>query len=234
MLYKKLKEGLSNNQLKIIAMIAMTFDHVGKELFPQCDIFSIIGRLAFPIFSYMIAEGCAYTKNKKKYFLQIFLLGLICQAVYFIAMGSLYQNVLITFSLSVITVFCADGFMKKKDFISAFLLLADIAAVIFLCFFLPDILKGFKIDYGFFGVLLPVAVYLMPTKYLKIAGMTAVLIPLAVSLGGVQWYSLAVIPLLLLYNGKRGKRRLKYLFYIFYPAHLAVIYLIGLIIDKMT
>ena len=51
------KFGLTNNQLKIIAMVSMLFDHVGKELLPQYTVLQIIGRLAFPIFAYMIAEG---------------------------------------------------------------------------------------------------------------------------------------------------------------------------------
>ena len=46
---------------------------------------------------------------------------------------------------------------------------------------------------------------------------------LAADFGGVQYYSLLAIPLLLLYSGKRGKANLKYFFYIFYPVHLAVL-----------
>ena len=59
-------KGLTNNQLKIIAMITMLIDHIGIVLFPQIKIFRIIGRFAFPIFAYMLAEGCTNTKNKKK------------------------------------------------------------------------------------------------------------------------------------------------------------------------
>ena len=43
--------GLTGNQLKIIAMIAMTCDHVGLQLFPQVTLLRIIGRLSFPIFA---------------------------------------------------------------------------------------------------------------------------------------------------------------------------------------
>ena len=64
------KLSLTNNQLKIIAVISMLLDHVGKELFPQYTILQIFGRVAFPIFSFMIAEGCLYTRDKKKYFLK--------------------------------------------------------------------------------------------------------------------------------------------------------------------
>ena len=60
---------MTGNQLKIIALIAMTCDHVGKILLSQIGILQIVGRLAFPIFAYMIAEGCVHTKSKKRYLL---------------------------------------------------------------------------------------------------------------------------------------------------------------------
>ena len=63
---------LTNNQLKIIACISMLFDHLGFMVFPKLIIFRILGRLAFPIFAFMIAEGCYYTRNKLKHFLTIF------------------------------------------------------------------------------------------------------------------------------------------------------------------
>lgn len=97
---------------------------------------------------------------------------------------------------------------------------------------LPRWLSGtdFQIDYGLFGVLLPVAVYFAPTKPAKLAACAAALTVVALMLGGLQWYSLLALPLLALYNGQRGKWKLKYLFYIFYPAHLVLIYLISLLL----
>ena len=50
-----------------------------------------------------------------------------------------------------------------------------------------------------------------------------------VSQTSVQWCGLLAVPLLLLYNGKRGKRKMKNLFYIYYPAHLVVIYFLSLL-----
>ncbi len=69
---------MTGNQLKIIALIAMTCDHVGKILLPQIGILQIVGRLAFPIFAYMIAEGCVHTKSKKRYLLTMMGLAAIC------------------------------------------------------------------------------------------------------------------------------------------------------------
>lgn len=56
--------GLTGNQLKLLALFAMTCDHVGLQLLPQFIILRIIGRLAAPLFAYMIAEGCRYTHDR--------------------------------------------------------------------------------------------------------------------------------------------------------------------------
>ena len=98
MIQTQTRPGLSGNQLKLIALAAMTCDHIAVAFFPRLTILRIIGRLAFPIFAYMIAEGCQFTKNRKKYLLSMAALALVCQVVYFVAMRSLYQCVLVTFT----------------------------------------------------------------------------------------------------------------------------------------
>lgn len=227
------KFGLTNNQLKIIAMVSMLFDHVGKELLPQYSVLQIIGRLAFPIFAYMIAEGCFYTKNKIKYFLTIFILGTGCQIVYSIAEHSFYQNVLITFSLSIALIFSLENFRIKKENISGIILFFTVSVVFVLTMVLPEVLKeyGFQVDYGIFGVLLPVVVFYGKNKLQKLSFATIILVLLAYSFGGgMQWFSLLSVPILALYNQKRGKYNIKPLFYIFYPVHLVVIYFISLVL----
>ncbi len=229
------KISLTNNQLKIIAMLAMLSDHIGKELLPQYQILQIIGILAFPIFAFMIAEGCYYTKNKMRYFLTVTLFGVGCQAVYMVAEHSFYQNVLITFSLSIILIFASENYRVKKEKISCMILFFTLAIVLVICQLLPVALEeqGFFIDYGIWGVLLPVAVFYAPDKMRKLIYCAGILILIAYSFGGgIQWYSLLAIPLLALYNQKRGKYNIKPLFYIFYPAHLVVIYLISLFLNK--
>ena len=223
---------LTGNQLKIIALLAMTCDHVGLQLFPQFPILRIIGRISFPIYAFLIAEGCRHTRNRKKYLLSMAALALFCQLVYFFAMGSVYQCVLVTFSLSIILCFCVEEARRRGSVCAVAAAAATFGAVGFVCLVLPDLLTGtdFHIDYGILGVLLPVLIYLGQSKeqrlFLALCGICA----LAFSMGPIQWYSLAAIPLLWLYNGQRGKRKLKYLFYIYYPAHLGVIYLLSLII----
>ncbi len=225
--------GLSNNALKIIAMVSMLIDHMGLIFFPQHQIFRIIGRIAFPIFAYMIAEGAFYTRNRKKYLLMIAGLGIACQLVSTISTGSLYQNILITFSLSIAVIFSVDNFLKKKN-PSSFLLTAfTVISVIFISYIAPMIFEdyGFKVDYGIWGVLIPVFVYFSPTKTLKLFFMTLILVIRIFLVSKLQLFALLAVPFLMLYNGKRGKINMKYLFYIFYPAHLAIMHIINQIIQ---
>ena len=223
------KSGLTGNQLKIIAMIAMTCDHVGLQLLPQFGLLRIIGRLALPIYAYMIAEGCRHTHDRKKYLLRMAGLALMCQIVYFVAMDSLYQCILVTFSLSICLIYAIDNAQKRRDIPSKLLALGALAAAGFLCFALPLVLNStdFAIDYGIMGVLLPVLVYFGNDgqKYLM-----AGLILLGLSYGGNQWWALAAVPLLGMYNGQRGTANMGKLFYLYYPLHLVAIYGLSLIL----
>ena len=239
---QKPKFGLTNNQLKIIAMVSMLCDHVGLLFFPDHEIFRIIGRIAFPIFAYMIAEGCRYTKNRAKYLGMIAAMAIAFQAVYFVAMGSIYQGILVTFSLAIITIYSVDGILHAKKLWARLCCLLPLGFVAFFVFGLPHILVGtdFALDYGVWGILLPLIVYFMPSRPWQVGGATCLLLIRAVYYGllanptrPVQWWSLLVIPLLVLYNGKRGKAKMKYVFYIFYPAHIVILYGIAILIQLL-
>ena len=223
---------MTGNQLKIIALIAMTCDHVGKILLPQIGILQIVGRLAFPIFAYMIAEGCVHTKSKKRYLLTMMGLAALYQIVYFVAMDLLYQCVLVTFSLSIGLIYLLDYAKKKRNFWSCLACVFGFAIAVSICVILPWLMPNtdFAIDYGILGVMVPVFVYLGKTKTSKLVLMGAVLFLLCVKMGGFQWYSLLVPVLMSFYSGQRGTLRLKHLFYIYYPLHLLGIYLIGLVV----
>lgn len=98
--------------------------------------------------------------------------------------------------------------------------------------FLPSLIPStdYAIDYGLWGVLLPALIYFENDKALKLRNFAIGLALIALETGGIQWFSLAAVPLMALYNGKRGKRKMKNLFYIYYPAHLVVIYGISLLL----
>ena len=127
--------GISATALKIIGMIAMTIDHIGYFLFPQIEAFRIIGRIAYPIFAYMIAEGCRYTRNKVKYLLSVLGVGCGCSAVSYITEASLYQSILITFCVFDCTDFCfgKSNFRQQAFGKSAFRTVGDtVDRVVFL------------------------------------------------------------------------------------------------------
>lgn len=233
--------------LKLIAAVSMCVDHVGIVLFPKVVWLRYIGRLAFPLYAYFIAEGFRYTHDRLHYFLRIFLLGLGCQIVYTVAEKQLYLGVLLTFSMSVAVMACVSrlktaltvpdtptGERGRCVALSALLCALAVGTVFLIC-------SSVTVDYGFCGVMLPVLVSLSEKKPVRLAlfsvGVAAVLLECAGLPGAfvvndfvMQAFSLLTIPLVVLYNGRLGKYKLKYFFYIFYPAHLAVIYLISLIV----
>ena len=220
---------MTGHQLKILAMIALTCDQVGLQLLPQFPVLRLIGRLALPVYAFLIAEGCQHTRNMGKYLQRLAGMGLLCQVVYFFAMGSLYQCILMTFSLSVCLIRAVENARKKKNMGAVLLAALMFAGTFVICEVLPGVLDttDFYVDYGIFGVLLPVFVYFGRPKWL---GLLMGLILLGLYYGGAQWLGLAAVPFVWFYNGKRGKMSLGKWFYWYYPAHLVVIYGIGLVI----
>ncbi len=227
---------------------------MGLLLFPQWRFLRIIGRIAFPLYAYCIAEGFRYTRNRAKYFLRIFLLGLLCQIVYTIADRTLYLGILIVFSMSLIIMYFADcaktasrgevsdlnrricKFMGKDKplnndadkTISAAVCAASVIGVLFLC-------MKVQVDYGFFGVMLPVFTFLFDDRPRKLVMFTAALLALCIDMTGssffIQFWSLLTVPILAAYNGQPGKYRMKYFFYIFYPVHLIILYGIQMLLS---
>ncbi|MCD8181054.1 MAG: conjugal transfer protein TraX [Firmicutes bacterium] len=226
--------GFTQNQLKVIAAILMTADHIGAELFPELDILRIIGRLSLPIFAFFIYEGCKYTHSKPKYLARIFVLGLLCMAVYYIYDGKIYGNILITMSLSICVIYALQFFKSQihggNRIFGAAVAAGCICGAGIVC-------RIIHIDYGFCGVLLPAFAeifggYSSRNKHMPLLGFSIGLLLLSRQWGGDQYISLLSIPLLAAYNGERGKRKMKYFFYWFYPVHLAVIGAVSMIMGR--
>lgn len=224
----KLKQGFfSGNMLKIFALICMTIDHIGLYLMDNLYLFRAIGRLAFPIFAYMIAEGCKYTKDKAKYFYTIFILGLVWQTALIIIADNYHMNIFITLSLSILLIYSLDYGRNNSTLYWQFPVLTGIFAL-FVSEILPQFLSdiNYNIDYGFFGITLPLMVYLFDKKEIKLIMFIIGLILLSLTRATIQWWSLlAVIPIAF-YNGNRGKIHMKYFFYMYYPVHIIIIQII--------
>lgn len=226
----------------MIAAVAMVLDHVGVELFPQLTILRVIGRLAFPVFSYCICEGSRRTHHPVRYLTQLLGMGLLCMVGYYIYDGTVYGNILITFTLSLCALYAfqyartrwAQG-RPAARLAGAGVLLGCIAGIWLIC-------DWVTVDYGFIGVMLPLFAEL-PAAVLdrhaaaesgrstvRLLGFSVGLLVLSLQMGGVQSYSLLAIPLLWVYNGLRGRKNLKQFFYWFYPVHLLLIGLVSMLL----
>lgn len=226
------KLGLTNNQLKLIAMLTMTIDHVGMLLLPACLLLRLIGRLAFPVFAYMVAEGCRYTRSLPKYLVSMASVALVCQVVSFFATGSVAQCILVTFSLSVLLIILLRKAREEKTVFFWVLFSLALCMVLAVTEFVPQWLPGtdFSVDYGFIGAIFPVCVYAANTKGKRLAASAVCLSLLASYSWPGQWTALLAVPLLALYNEKRGKWKMKWLFYLYYPFHLAVIWAVSFLL----
>lgn len=241
---------MNANNLKFIACVSMLIDHAGFLLFPEQVWMRSIGRLAMPLFGFFIAEGARHTKNRMRYFLRTFLLGIACQAVYAAeeilngGISSVYLNILFTLSFAMLICFAYSDFEKslktrdiKEIFCRVLIFVFSIAAVIAFEIFCTHsrMLVGIPIsfDYGAAGAILPLFAMLASDRRKQVLCFGVGLVFFVLALGsapGNILFALFDIPILLFYNGERGSRKFKYAFYIFYPLHLGALYLVDMII----
>jgi hypothetical protein len=217
--------------LKLIAIIAMVIDHVGAFIFPQYEIFRIIGRISFPIFAFLIANGAYYTKNFTNYLGRIFLFALLSQFPFYLAFSLVNRNpldlnVLFTFFFALLAIITLKKVTNK--------LIAGL--IVILCAYAA---YYFRTDYGGFGVLITVSFYLFfknskasTVSYILIALLAAIITAIKgniISLADIdigKLISILSLIFILFYNYKEGPKT-KYLFYIFYPLHFLVFYFLS-------
>ena len=78
----KIRTNKDTGPIKIIAFVTMLIDHIGYVFFPDYIFLRIIGRIAFPLFSYCLVIGFIYTKDVKKYAARVFLFAILTQPFY--------------------------------------------------------------------------------------------------------------------------------------------------------
>ncbi|MFI3229084.1 MAG: TraX family protein [Bacillota bacterium] len=247
------KEGfLSGFSIKIIAVILMTIDHIGLLFFNYlpAEIYvamRVLGRLSMPLFAFMIAEGARYTRSKARYLGLIGAMAVICTLFTYIYYGSVSLNIFGSFLFALIIIFLYDIGIKslqsykktnQTDFalrgVGSLLAAALVIAALYMALlYLPNYIN-FGIDYGIFGVLLPLSAYIIKHKWARFIPFICCLACMAwdvsSEMGAMQYLSLLSVLILLCYNGTRGLNVLKYGFYIYYPLHLGILELILLAI----
>ena len=215
---------LTSFHLKLIAILSMTIDHVGAALFPNANIGSfeymrVLGRLAFPIFCFLIVEGFFYTRNIKKYLVRLFLFAFISELPFdllFNRTGNLWamQNIFFTLFLGLIAIYAIDVTRIKRGQ-NTFAITSILVAVGVVAHFA-------NVDYAELGIIYIVTFYLYRGRNLQIFLILVVLNLLFCGANNIQMFSALAVPIIACYNGKLGPK-VKYLFYAYYPLHLAMI-----------
>ena len=217
-------KGLDGGTLKLIAAALMLTDHVGAILLPQVLILRCIGRLAFPVFAFSVAEGYTHTRDFRKYVLRMAVWAVVSEAPFNLENGLIFdltrQNVLWTFCLALLTLRGLDRLRREPGAIGY----AGAALALAAGFAAGELLH---VDYGGWGVLLVTLFYL--TR--EVRNRWAIQL---VGLALFCWFCsawrlemlamLSLIPLYL-YNGERGfsNKALQYGFYAFYPVHILIL-----------
>ena len=108
---------LAGNQatgtLKIIALVFMMVDHMGKMLFPAIPEMRVLGRIAFPLYCWCLVVGACYTRSMPKYMLRLLIVGLISQPLYKLALNHtwLEPNIFLTLLIALMGLW---GIREKK------------------------------------------------------------------------------------------------------------------------
>ena len=230
--------------LHIMAMIFMLCDHLWGTVVAGNDWLTCVGRLAFPIFAFLLVEGYFHTSNLKAYAKRLLLFALISEIPFNLAIGSrlfypLHQNVLWSFLLSLWLIHRNEKARKTGKLwrrILTGLATTALGAVLGLLTF---------VDYYHAGVLTVLVFYFFRGKnwwnYLgqllglywinaEILGGLVYEFPLFGQTVSFHQQSLALLALIpiWLYRGKRGhhSKAFQYLCYSFYPAHLLILGLV--------
>lgn len=203
--------------LQIIAMLSMFIDHIGIVFFQNDDIMRSIGRIAFPIYAFMIVNGMKHTRNITNYMARIGLIGMIAQIPYHYVFKSGQINVLFTFFLSMIVLLVINRF-KTKIKPTFFILLASVV-----------ILEVFPFEYGSYALIL-ILIYAFMSGINIIISHVIINVIFYYFFGWIQSFSLlGSIIILLAMKSKQLQKRIvpKWVWQSFYPAHLAALSLLN-------
>lgn len=222
--------GLSAFQIKLLACFFMLLDHIGFFFFPEQIAWRAAGRISFPLFAFMIANGWYFTTNRHNYFWRIFIFGIIIQLPFALFINSSLSNIFFTLSLGIIAIWLWDK--NKKPLLRIVLCLLTMIAASLI-----------NADYGWYGVALILFCHIFYDDFPRLAISFVLLSLMRIIIGYSQWmlggefptiislqpFALLALAFIFLYDRTPGQKS-RWLFFIFYPAHLAVLYLIYILI----
>ncbi len=208
---------LSATRLKWLGCLFMLVDHIGLLLLPQYRFLRVVGRLAFPIFAYMLANGYRHTRSRGKYLLRLAAFALAIQPLYSRFIGGWNIFFTLFFGLAAIA---ACQWLREDPVRQRLAFLPPLALAL--------LAQGMGADYGAYGVLLILCAHLFYGRFdrLTLAWAFTTMAHVLLYWPNIdQLWALLSIPLLMCYDGERG-RGWKWSFYLFYVLHLAVLCLL--------
>ena len=229
--FNKLKK-IHGAQLKYIAFASMFIDHFNKALITPfltgsgvlniiTTIFDILGRIAFPIFAFMIVEGFFKTKSRWKYLRNLLVFATISEIPYDMFQSAVFintrsQNILWGLALGLFTIMVID---KLKERIKKRPLWIFVSILIVALSSLLSML--ISADYEYYAIIIIYIYYLFYDKRLLASGLGFLVIIKEI-------YAILGFATVLLYNGEKGKQN-KIFNYLFYPVHLLVLGIIRMV-----
>ena len=239
---EKRKFDISSVWLHVIAMVLMLMDHMWATVFTNAGWLTAVGRLAFPIFAFMIVEGFSYTKNLKKYVLRLLVFAVITEIPFNLMTGNrvfnyVHQNVLWTFLIG-IGLMQINELARKKE--KLWLNLITMASTCVLAYILGYITF---VDYNAAGILTVLVFYfflgqLIGLYYINVEMLQGLFFE--VELFGhsfeivQQGLALLSLAFIWLYRGRQGKKSkaFQYFCYAFYPAHMLILWGIATLMNR--
>jgi len=232
MLQSASSQPLSAFSLKLLASAAMLADHIAAAVLipvfgasPLTFLLRAVGRIAFPLYCFLLAEGFRHTRSHRKYALRLGLFALLSEIPFDLAFnGCLIEpednNVFFTLLVGFLLL-CATDKLRCSPLRSPLLLGAGFAAAVTAAYGLSLLLGA---DYGFAGVLCVLLLHLLSGH--PALGLLCCTVVLVHFYGSNSFFVLLAIPPVLLYNGQRGRGG-KYGFYLFYPLHLLALHAVA-------
>ncbi|MEA5472154.1 TraX family protein [Spirulina sp. 06S082] len=204
---------MSTFSLKFLAFLIMLVDHIGFLFFPDRVEFRIVGRLAMPLFAFLVAQGYLKTKNLSFYLFRLLFFALLTQPIYYVFLNEgdfpfQQLNILFTFLFSLLLL---DLFESQSQWF------------IFLVFAVT-VLSGFRLlEYGLYGIFNVVYFYYLSKNRINFVFIFIFILiqiwGLFETLSIIQPVSILSLFFIALYNNRRGLDDRK-LFYWLYPLHL--------------
>ena len=226
---------LDSFTLKIIAIVTMLLDHIYTFLSPvgvNVPIwFGYLGKLAAPIFFYLIVEGFFHTRSRTKYLSRLAIFAVVMLCINFVT--EIHNNIFLSLSLSVLLLMVITQVKENKNIGIKILGIIGVLLIGYLYMFTEASLYGLVMTLVFYFLREKKAIMaIVYTLFSLLPVFTTIGAPNALDqllLFDYQWMMVFAIIPILMYNGKLGIKNTftKWMFYIFYPLHLIIIYVIS-------